>query len=141
LLVIDANIAVKFVATEPGQKEAFVRVNSEDKLVAPDWILMEVGHALWRKVKSGEIHRADAERGLAALPVAIQIHTGSSKIIGRAQELSFKLDHWLYDCVYLATALDLAAPLLTADRKFWSAAKRAGYGDTVELLTWEGQSD
>lgn len=140
MLVIDANVAVKFIVSEPGQKEAFARVSTEHKLVAPDWMLIEVGHALWRKVKSGEIHRVEAEQGLAALPVAIQIYTESSTIIGRAQELSFELDHWLYDCVYLATALDRALTLLTADRKFWNAAKRAGYGGSVELLTWEGQT-
>jgi predicted nucleic acid-binding protein len=59
----------------------------------------------------------------------------------KAMALSFELNHWVYDCIYLACALDLGLPLLTADRKFWNAAKRASYGDVVELLTWEGQTD
>ena len=61
----------------------------------------------------------------------------SAPLAPTALALSFDLKHWIYDCIYLATAIDLDAPLLTADRKFWNAAKRGGYGDVVELLTWE----
>ena len=61
----------------------------------------------------------------------------SAPLAPAALALSFDLKHWIYDCLYLATAIDLAAPLLTADRKFWNAAKRGGYGHVVELLTWK----
>ncbi|MBX9898443.1 MAG: type II toxin-antitoxin system VapC family toxin [Qipengyuania sp.] len=138
--MIDANVAVKFVAAEPGQVEAFARVSSEATLVSPDWVLIEVGHALWRKVRAGDIDRAMAEESLKALPTLLQSLTASAKVIDRAQALSFELDHWLYDCLYLATAIDLDTALLTADRKFWNAAKRAGYGAQVELLTWPGMT-
>lgn len=141
MLVVDANIAVKFVAAEPGQNEAFARVSWEETLVSPDWVLIEVGHALWRKVRVGEIDRAMAEESLKALPKLLQNLTASSKVIDRAQTISFELDHWLYDCVYLATAVDLNTVLLTADQKFWNAAKRAGYRKHVELLTWAGMME
>lgn len=140
MLVIDANIAVKFVAAEPGQDEAFARVASEESLISPDWVLIEVGHALWRKVRENEIDRAMAEESLKALPTLFETLTGSAKVIELAQALSFELDHWLYDCLYLATAVDRDATLLTADRKFWNAAKRAGYAARVELLTWPGKT-
>ncbi len=140
MLVIDASVAVKFVAGEPGQDEAFARISEEPALVSPDWVLIEVGHALWRKVREREINRLMAEESLAALPGLFQTLIESSKVIGLAQSLSFDLDHWLYDCLYLAVAIDGHAPLLTADRKFWNAAKRAGYGSNIELLTWRGQA-
>lgn len=138
MLVVDANVAVKFVTAEPGQEEAFARVRTEPALVAPDWMLIEVGHALWRKEKAGEIDKAMAEESLRALPALFAELAPAIKVVDRAQALSFELDHWLYDSVYLAIALELGAPLLTADRKFWNSAKRAGYGAQVELLTWPG---
>ena len=140
MLVIDANIGVKLVALEPGRDEVFSRIKDEAELVAPDWLLVEAGHALWRKAKLGEIDRAKAEAALLALPGFFESIESVTPLIAKAQRLAFELDHWIYDCLYLALATDREAVLLTADKKFANAAKRAGYGDTVELLTWASQA-
>jgi predicted nucleic acid-binding protein len=141
VLVIDACIATKFIVAEPGQAEALARVRNEQSLVAPDWVLIEVGHALWRKTRAGEIDRATAEAAASALPQFFEKLVASVELAKRSLSLAFELDHWVYDCLYLAAALDLDAPLLTADRKFWNAAKRAGFERRVELLTWTGQAE
>jgi predicted nucleic acid-binding protein len=136
MLVIDANIAIKLVAPEPGRDAVLLRLEQEAELVAPDWLLAEAGHALWRKADSGELDQASAEAGLAALPSYFESLENVVPLIGHAQKLAFELDHWIYDAIYLALALDLKIKLLTADKKFANAAKRAGYGETVELMTW-----
>lgn len=140
MLVIDANIAVKLVTPELGRDEAYDRIQNENVLVAPDWILVEVGHALWRKVKLELLTRDAAEECLSKLPSFFQEMMSAPQSVSLAHKLAFKLDHWIYDCIYLALALNQDAILLTADRKFWNAAKRGGYGASVELLTWPGQS-
>ena len=81
----------------------------------------------------------EAERLLESIPSFFETLYRDGQFVKAAMAVSFELDHWIYDCIYLACALDLGAPLLTADRKFWNAAKRAGYGKSVELLTWPGQ--
>ncbi len=139
MLVVDANIGVKLVVLEPGRDELFVRISDEPELVAPDWLLVEAGHALWRKAKLGEIDQAKAEAALIALPGFFESLDSVTPLIARAQKLAFDLDHWVYDCVYLALAIDREAVLLTADKKFANAAKRAGHGAAVELLTWTAQ--
>jgi predicted nucleic acid-binding protein len=140
MLVVDANIAIKFVTLEPGREEAYDRTDGEAALIAPDWILIETGHALWRKARMGLLNREAAERCLEQLPFFFVDLVGAKPLAGAAQKLAFELDHWIYDCFYLALALDRDAPLLTADRKFWNAAKRAGYGGSVELLEWDDQA-
>ncbi len=131
MLVIDANIGVKLVTLEPGRNEAYDRLDRETSLIAPDWILIEVGHALWRKAKTGLIEREAAEQNLSQLPAFFDQLVGAALLTMSAQRLAFELDHWIYDCFYLALALHENCALLTADRKFWNAAKRAGYGDAV----------
>ena len=139
MLVIDANIAVKLITIEPGREEVFDRIENEAILIAPDWMLVEVGHVLWRKVKLGLMNREAAELCLEKLPAFFESLVGAAPLAGAAQRLAFELDHWIYDCFYLALAIERGAPLLTADRKFWNAAKRAGYGGSIELQTWADQ--
>ena len=139
LLVLDASVAVKLIVEEEGREVALARTRDETRLVAPDWLLIEVGNAVWRKCASGVFDRQVAEDLLAMLPRFFDDLRPSAPLAPAALALSFELNHWVYDCIYLAAAIDLDAPLLTADRKFWNAAKRGGYSDIVELLTWKGR--
>jgi len=52
----------------------------------------------------------------------------------RALALAQMLDHSVYDCLYLALAIDKGCPVLTADRHFAAAARRAELGGYVLLL-------
>ena len=140
MLVVDASVAVKFVIDEDGREEAFSRVRAEPRLVSPDWLLIEAGNAVWRKCVNGAFDRQVAESLLAALPLFFDGLQPSAPLAAKALALSFDMNHWIYDCLYLATAIELDAPLLTADRKFYNAAHRAGHGEMVELLTWGGRS-
>jgi predicted nucleic acid-binding protein len=140
MLVIDANIAIILITNEPGRNAALERLAEESQLIAPDWILVEVANVLWRKVKMGFTDRTTAEIRLKALPEYFEALVSAKPLITQSQKLAFELDHWVYDCHYLALALDQGVKLLTADRKFWNAAQRAGYGGAVELLTWEGRA-
>jgi predicted nucleic acid-binding protein len=42
-----------------------------------------------------------------------------SDVLQDATELSMRVRHTLQDCMYLAAARQLGAPLITADRPFW----------------------
>jgi predicted nucleic acid-binding protein len=140
MLALDANIAIKLVALEPGRDAVLARLDDEKELIAPDWLLVEVGQVLWRKARLKELDRYQAEAGLAAIPAYFESLVPAVSLFISAQKLAFELDHWVYDCIYLATALDQKARLLTADRKFANSANRAGYGSNIELLTWRGQA-
>lgn len=52
-----------------------------------------------------------------------------------ALDLATRLDHPVYDCLYLALALDRGAALATADRRFAAAITRAGALPAPRLLT------
>lgn len=103
--------------------------------------MVEIANALRRKSVSGEFDAGASKQLFASIPRFFTSMQPTAPLVSRAMALSFDLDHWIYDCIYLTCALELDAPLLTADRKFWNAAKRAGYGDVVELLSWQGQPE
>ena len=52
-----------------------------------------------------------------------------------ALRLGAELDHPVYDCLYLALALERGAALATADRRFLDAVRRAGALPPERLLT------
>jgi predicted nucleic acid-binding protein len=140
LLILDANVAVKFIIDEPGRTEALKRLQSELVLVAPDWLKIEVAHAVWKHTRIGELNVETARQSSASIDEFFDHFVPAAELLPAALRLAFELQHWVYDCLYLACALRTDAPLLTADRKFWNAAKRGGYGEAVELLTWKGQA-
>lgn len=47
-----------------------------------------------------------------------------SNLIGSALALAFRLDQTVYDCLYLALAIEESCPLVTADMRFAKAASK-----------------
>ena len=68
---------------------------------------------------------AAAMNVLKAVPLGVPVPTSS--LIGAAARLALDLDHPVYDCIYLALALQEGYPVLTADRRFHDAVKRHPY--------------
>ncbi len=134
MLVIDASVAVKFVVREPGTDEANALVSSSHVLIAPDWMLVEVIEALRKKVKANELIEADAKAGINVLKQLFERFDPAIELMSEMQSLAFQLQHPAYDCLYLALALREGAQMITADRKFWNAAKRADLGQHIQLL-------
>ncbi|MFM9828398.1 MAG: type II toxin-antitoxin system VapC family toxin [Sphingomonas sp.] len=133
-IVLDASVAVKLVAREPDSALALVRVGEASAVIAPDWITLEVAHALWKKVQAAQLDAAAAEAGTAALGQIIDRMVPAQQLISAAVRLSYDLPHPLYDCLYLVLAQAEDVRVLTADVKFARVARAGGLGDYVEHL-------
>ena len=121
--VIDASVAAKWLAPEADSPLADSLL--DDELVAPDLLYAEVANILWKKQARGEMEAstlAIAARWLLHLP--LQVHDGAS-LFAEALFLAQKLHHPAYDCFYLALALRVDAPLVTADRRLFDRCQRA----------------
>ena len=132
--VVDASVAVKWVVPESGSDRA--RLLAQAKLEAPDLLFVECANILWKKVRLGHLTRreaADCLRLLLAMPVAL---VASRELLDSALRLSLELDHPVYDCLYLALALQRRFPLVTADEKLAKAArKQRSLAASVVLLS------
>ncbi|MCI0459641.1 MAG: type II toxin-antitoxin system VapC family toxin [Gemmataceae bacterium] len=122
MIVLDASVVVKWFVPEHGSAEAERLLTDPRKLFAPDLIRVEVAAALTRKVRLGEApepqireHCANWPRMLAQGIVTL---TPAEHDYPEAVALALQLKHPMQDCLYLALAQRLQAPLVTADPKF-----------------------
>jgi predicted nucleic acid-binding protein len=128
-LVIDASVMVKLVAEEPGSAAARATFVAEPSLVAPDLIRFEVFSALWKKCRLGIYQRDQVGLALSFLDDCVET-VPTEQLFLRASQLSFELNHPIYDCAYLALAERKSAVLATADGKLATAGRRIG---TMEI--------
>jgi predicted nucleic acid-binding protein len=107
-LVIDASAAGQLLFTS--RLDAALEGNSE--LIAPDLIVAELLNARWKIARAG---------GLAPTVSSIVDFLGRIRILPSlpyaplAAELSERLNHPIYDCLYVAIARQESVKLLTHD--------------------------
>ena len=103
-LVVDASVAVKWLVQEEFSNIAEQILNGQHEVYAPHLMAVEVGNALWRKARTGEIERTEA--GSLATEIAeIGVNWADDEdICADAVRLAVALDHPIYDCTYLALA-------------------------------------
>ncbi len=121
MLVVDTSVAVKWVVPEDGA--GIERGTAEALqllprgLVAPDCLLGEFANALFKKVQRGEIGMQQARQSVSILPTIVDL-VPLAGLISPALELAFHLMHPVHDCAFLALALQIEHPLVTADQAF-----------------------
>ena len=131
--VVDASVAVKWVVQESGSDRA--RSLAQARLEAPDLLPVECANILWKKVRVGDLAQREATDRLDLLLRAPVVLVGSRELLDSALRLSFDLGHPVYDCLYLALALQRRFPLVAADERLAKAArKRRKFAAAVMLL-------
>jgi predicted nucleic acid-binding protein len=123
MLVVDASVAVLWTLEQPGSDRA-AALSAEDGLIAPSLIVAEIGNAVWKAVRRGDL---PSEHALTAVDIALgPLHElkPAEELRGRALELAIELDHPIYDCFYLALAERERVPLVCADARLRDKAKR-----------------
>jgi predicted nucleic acid-binding protein len=123
LCVVDCSVALKWYVPEPHAKAASQLLDGSHDLHAPDLLLPEFGNCLWKKVRLGELTADESRlilRGLGNVP--IEIHP-SELLLEAALELALHSARTVYDSLYVALALLLDGPFVTADRRLISVLR------------------
>lgn len=117
--VVDASVVVKWLVSENLSEEASALLKSEATLVAPALVFAEAANAMCAMRRRGDIDvddMTDAVHALQSAPVAIPV--SMSRLTPAAARLAVDLDHPVYDCFYLALAIQTQYPVVTADLRF-----------------------
>jgi predicted nucleic acid-binding protein len=134
-LVVDASVAIKWFVPEDLADVAARWLNSTDSICAPDWIAAEFGNIVWKLLRRGEITRREAGEFLTGLgEVGLEL-SPSMNLFPAALDLAVELDQTVYDSLYLALAITRDWTLITADRKFYTAAKASAF---ASYIAWVG---
>jgi predicted nucleic acid-binding protein len=124
--VVDASIAVQWIAREPGSEAAATLLLGQQPLLAPDIMPVEVANALWKKVRRRDLPEADLGGALTRLLASDIVLSPTVSLLLRATRLAVQTGHPVYDCVYVALAEQQGAALATADIRLGRTARDCG---------------
>jgi predicted nucleic acid-binding protein len=132
-IVIDASVALKWVLDEPASDAATALRDQE--LIAPALWLVDAANALWRGARLGQLTNDEAAERLAELLNAPVATLPMEPYVGQALDLAAAIGHPVYDCLYLALAVHHQTYVVTADRRFASAANLPDLSGRIRLLS------
>lgn len=113
-VVVDASIAVAWFVDEPQSPSARRLQTSSNDLLAPGFLLAEVGNLLLRHERSGRIPAGHAVSAVEALEYDSSIRFEATDVlIHHALTIAQRVVHPVYDCLYLALARREEAMLAT----------------------------
>ena len=121
-IVVDASVGVKWFVPEVHAAEARQWRSGPDELHIPAIFFdLEIANILWKKVRRAEITRADADLILAQLPSLPLTRRPEAPLLVSAFDLADRTQRTVYDCVYLALAVQLAGRMVTADQRLYNS--------------------
>lgn len=127
-LVLDASVAVKWAI--PSAKETLTaesvqllkRYQEGDiNFIVPDVFWAEVGNVLWKGVRQRRWPQAIAERAAADMRRRNFFTVSSLDLLAEALEIAFVHDRSVYDCLYVALAIQFKIEMITADERLANA--------------------
>jgi predicted nucleic acid-binding protein len=130
-MVVDASVAVKWHLSDEEDAEAAVELltrfgEGDIELVAPDQIRYEVPNAI-AVATIGQAPRLSQEQGREAIGefVGLGLPTiADNELVTAAYPLVHQYGIAFYDALYLALALRLSIPLITADRRLYNRLRQ-----------------
>lgn len=125
-LVLDACVATKWVFPEVDSDRALRVLDryrlGHDELIAPDIFVAEVANVAWKKCALlGEVTEDQAAGALRILVASCPELVSSELLIERALQLAWRYRRPVYDCIYVALALEEQCELVTADQHLVAA--------------------
>jgi predicted nucleic acid-binding protein len=137
MLVVDCSVAAKWMLAEPGEIDAFRLLDQqalgELSLIAPDLLLMEFASLIAKRTRRKQMSQAEAFQAFRLMEEAELRLFETRPLLGRALDLAINSQMSLWDCVYLALAIDHDCPIITADRRLFRAG--AGRHPSLRLLS------
>jgi predicted nucleic acid-binding protein len=133
--VVDASVGVKWFVAESDTDAAVRLQDPAHELHIPGFFDIEVANIVWKKRRRGELSRAEADFIIGQLPLLPVTRHPEAPLLAAAFDLADRTQRTVYDCLYLALAAQLAAPMVTADQRLVNALQ--GTPEAAHVL-WLG---
>lgn len=123
-LVVDASVSIKWYVPEIYEQEAVALLKGNYRFHVPELIFPEFGNIIWKKVRRGELTKAEGERIVTEFVKRKWTIHPHRKIIEAAYIGAESSGQTVYDWTYLALAVSLSCEMVTADEKFYKALEK-----------------
>jgi predicted nucleic acid-binding protein len=125
VFVLDCSIAAKWVFPEPDRAPAVQLLDryesGEISLIAPDLLMMEFASLLAKRTRRKLISVSQSRDAFRLMTILAPRLVDTRARLVDALDLSLQHHMSLWDCVYLALAIEHGCPFLTADRRLFRA--------------------
>jgi predicted nucleic acid-binding protein len=127
-LVLDASVAMKWAI--PSAKETLTAeslqlleryADGDINFIVPDVFWAEVGNVLWKGVRQRRWPQAIAERAASDMRNRNFLTVPSPELLADAMKIAFVHDRSVYDCLYVALAIQFKIEMITADERLANA--------------------
>ncbi|HEV3308260.1 MAG TPA: type II toxin-antitoxin system VapC family toxin [Candidatus Sulfotelmatobacter sp.] len=126
--VLDASVAVKW--SIPSANETLTAqsvqllqryVNGEINFIVPDVFWAEVGNVLWKGVRQRRWPQVLADAAAEEIKNRNFLSISSLTLLPEALRIAFLHDRSVYDCLYVALAVQFNVEMVTADERLANA--------------------
>jgi predicted nucleic acid-binding protein len=127
-LVLDASVAIKWAM--PLAQEPFIDqslrllkryADGDVSFIVPDVFWAEVGNVLWKGTRQRRWRQDQAEAVAADMKARDFSTVSSLGLLSEALRIAFAHDRAVYDCLYVALAVQSKTDLITADERLANA--------------------
>lgn len=98
---------------------------------------LEIANILWKKLRRAEISRSDAGVILTQIRVLPLSRHAESPLLTAAFDLAERTQRTVYDCLYLALAMQTSGHMVTADQRLFNAVSTTPY---APFICWVGNA-
>jgi predicted nucleic acid-binding protein len=136
-VIVDTSVLYDSLVDARFSGEARDLIRSDVPMRAPDLLLVEIGGAITRAVRRGDLTTETAQRLHERAQRLAPDVDRSESFIERAFALSLELQHPISDCVFLAQAEMQADVLVTGDEHFLRKLAGTAHADrAIHVKDW-----
>jgi len=137
VIVVDANVAIKWVVDQTHFEQAREIVARGIALAVPTLFVAEITSTLWKYARTKELAAKQAREGVASILRQISLFERDATLAEEALAIGTVLNCSPYDCFYLVLAMRRGLPFVTADRRFINRLATTPYkASVVHLADW-----
>lgn len=133
--VVDASVLAKLFFPEDHSEKTERLLKNATELSAPDLLWAEVASIAWKRVGRGAMDATEAATVLEEM-LRFPVHTVPCGTLStKALSLAITTGRTVYDCLYLALAVENQCTLITADEKFVNSLRGTPF---ARIVRWIG---
>ncbi len=128
MIVVDTNIVLSLIMEDNVIND---KLFENHTILAPSYFKMEVWNVLRKYHFFNHVPIDVIDESYKSIVMLIDQFEDDSFLLNSAKKISFNLNHPIYDCLFLALALDKNAIFASFDKKLVEKAKHIGI-ETLE---------